>query len=101
MNAHSDSEAERPEADPSGAERPARRREWIKAGSDPLRFEYGRPGQNPSSPAVVVQIAFVEEEKRSSYFHWETYQSHKKGACPSREEAQEAAIEALKEEGQL
>jgi hypothetical protein len=101
MNAHSDPEAQHPEAESSGSRRSGRRREWIKAGSDPLRYEYGRPGQNPSSPAVVGQIAFVEEEKRSSYFHWETYQSHKKGARPSLEEAQEAAIEALKEEGQL
>jgi hypothetical protein len=39
------------------------------------------------------------EEKHSSYFQWETYISHKKGAKPSRKEAQEAAIETLKEEG--
>jgi hypothetical protein len=58
-----------------------------------------RPVLRP--PAIRDQLAFVEEEKHSSYFHWETYTSHEKGAKPSREEAQTAAIEALRQEGTL
>ena len=74
---------------------------WIKAGENPLRFEYGRENETPGAPAIKDQLAFVEEEKHSSYFHWETYTSHEKGAKPSREEAQTAAIEALRQEGIL
>ena len=55
----------------------------------------------PGAPPIEDQLAFVEEEKHSSYFHWETYTSHEKGAKPSREEAQEAAVEALEQEGDL
>lgn len=76
-------------------------RRWIKAGEDPLRFEYGRENETPEAPRVKDQLAFVEEEKHSSYFHWETYTSHEKGAKPSREEAQEAAVEALRKGGGL
>ena len=76
-------------------------REWIKAGEDPLRYEYGRRGSDPGSPAITGQLAYVEEEKHSSYFHWETYKSHEKGAKPSRREAQEAAIQTLKDEERL
>lgn len=76
-------------------------RHWIKAGEDPLRFEYGREDETPGLPTIKDQLAFVEEEKHSSYFHWETYTSHEKGAKPSREEAQKAAVEVLSEEGIL
>ncbi len=72
-------------------------RSWIKAGDDPLRFEYGRESETPGAPPIIDQLAFVEEEKHSSYFHWETYTSHEKGAKPSREEAQTAAVEALEQ----
>jgi hypothetical protein len=76
-------------------------REWIKVGPDPLRYEYGRKNENPLTPAIKDQLAFVEEEQYSSYFHWETYTGHDKGSEPSLEEAQEAAIEALRNEGSL
>ena len=76
---------------------PARR--WIKVGDDPLRFEYGRENENPNSPPIKDQLAFVEEERHSDYFHWETYTSHEKGAEPSVKRAQEAAIEVLRREG--
>jgi hypothetical protein len=76
-------------------------RRWIKVGEDPLRFEYGRENETPGAPPIKDQLAFVEEEKHSSYFHWETYRSHEKGAKPSREEAQEAAVEALREQGRV
>jgi hypothetical protein len=74
---------------------------WIKVGEDPLRYEYGRKNDSPGAPTIQDQLAYVEEEKCSSYFHWETYRSHKKGARPSREEAQAAATEVLKEEGHI
>ena len=73
-------------------------RTWIKVGEDPLRYEYGRKG-GPQGPEVVDQLAYVEEESRSAYFRWETYGEHASGAEPSREEAQEAAVEALIDEG--
>lgn len=76
-------------------------RRWIKAGDDPLRFEYGRENSSPGAPSISDQLAYVEEEKHSSYFHWETYTAHEKGAKPSREEAQEAALQALRDEGAL
>ena len=76
-------------------------RRWIKAGEDPLRYEYGRGNDNPGAPPIKDQLAYVEEEKHSSYFHWETYTSHDKGAKPSREEAQAAALQALRQEGTL
>lgn len=76
-------------------------RRWIKAGEDPLRFEYGRENSNPGAPSVKDQLAYVEEEKHSPYFYWETYTSHDKGAKPSREEAQAAALQALRQEGTL
>lgn len=72
-------------------------REWIKAGEDPLRYEYGRKSDNPRLPPIKDQLAYVEQE-RSGYFRWETYTGHEKGAKPSREQAQEAAIQALKGE---
>lgn len=70
-------------------------REWIKVGDDPLRYEYGSRNDAPGSSTITDQLAYVEEEKYSSYFHWETYTDHEKGAEPSREEAQEAALQAL------
>ncbi|PQJ36822.1 hypothetical protein BSZ35_00260 [Salinibacter sp. 10B] len=73
-------------------------RTWIKVGDDPLRYEYGRENPGPNGPLVKDQLAYVEEEKHSSYFHWETYTRHDKGAKPSREEAQAAAVEALRKE---
>ena len=73
-------------------------RSWIKVGNDPHRFEYGRENPNPSGPSIIDQLAYVEEEKHSSYFHWETYTDHEKGAAPSREEAQALALDALGEE---
>jgi len=76
-------------------------REWIKAGEDPPRYEYGRRNDDPGSPSITDQMAYVEEEKHSSYFHWETYGSHEKGAKPSRKEAQQAAIETLRNEERL
>lgn len=42
---------------------------WIKAGEDPLRFEYGRENSNPGAPSVKDQLAYVEEEEHSPYFH--------------------------------
>jgi len=76
-------------------------REWIKVGDDPLRYEYGRENKNPIGPAIKDQLAYVKEEKYSSYFHWETYRSHEKGAKPSRKEAQEAAVQTLKKNGHV
>jgi len=74
-------------------------RSWIKIGDDPLRYEYGRENPDPGGPQVTDQLAYVEEENHSSYFHWETYTAHEEGARPSRREAQRAAIEALEKEG--
>ena len=83
----------------SGAERSDKLiRRWIKTGEDPLRYEYGRENDRPGTPAVTDQLAYVEEEKHSSYFHWETYTTHEKGAAPSREEAQRKALQALRSE---
>jgi len=76
-------------------------RRWIKAGEDPLRYEYGRENETAGAPSIKDQLAFVEEEKHSTYFHWETYTSHEKGAKPSLGEAQEAAVLALQEEAPL
>lgn len=76
-------------------------REWIKVGPDPLRYEYGRKNENPFSPSIQDQLAFVEEEKFSSRFRWETYTDHDSGSEPGLEEAQQAAIETLKTEGSL
>jgi hypothetical protein len=73
-------------------------RSWIKVGEDPYRFEYGRENPNPNGPPIIDQLAYVEEEKHSPYFHWETYTDHEKGAAPSREEAQASALDALREE---
>ena len=82
-------------------ETPDADRRWIKAGEDPLRFEYGRENETPGAPPITDQLAFVEEERHSSYFHWETYTSHEKGAKPSKKEAQTAAMEALEQAGDL
>lgn len=76
-------------------------RKWIKAGPDPLRYEYGRENKNPFSPSIKDQLAFVEEEKHSTNFYWETYTGHDQGSEPSLEEAKEAAIKTLREEGSL
>lgn len=76
-------------------------RKWIKVGPDPLRYEYGRENKNPFSPPIKDQLAFVEEEQYSTHFRWETYTGHDKGSEPSLEEAQEAAISTLREEGSL
>jgi hypothetical protein len=76
-------------------------RKWVKVGDDPLRYEFGRENETPFSPSVSDQLAYVEEEKYSSYFHWETYKSHEKGAKPSLQEAQEAAIATLESNGYL
>jgi hypothetical protein len=76
-------------------------REWIKVGDAPLRYEYGRKNENAFSPSVQDQLAYVEEEKYSSYFQWETYTGHDKGSEPSLEEAQKTAIETLEEEGSI
>lgn len=76
-------------------------REWIKVGPDPLRYEFGHRNDNPFSPAIKDQLAYVEEEKYSAYFRWETYTEHDKGSEPTVEEAQEAAIQALEEEGSI
>lgn len=76
-------------------------RSWIKAGEDPLRYEYGRENDNSNAPPIKDQLAYVEEEEHSPYFHWETYTSHDKGAKPSREEAQVAALQALRQEDTL
>ena len=73
-------------------------RHWIKVGDDPLRYEYGRKNDHPEAPAVKDQLAYVEEEAHSSYFHWETYRTHEKGAAPSRREAQKKALQALRSE---
>lgn len=83
------------------SEKPESDRRWVKVGEDPLRFEYGRENDTPGAPSIKDQLAYVEEEKHSPYFRWETYTSHEKGAKPSREEAQTAAVEALSEEGVL
>ncbi|MFB6274474.1 MAG: hypothetical protein ABEL51_16440 [Salinibacter sp.] len=82
-----------------GTETSSSDRKWIKVGDDPLRYEYGRENDHPEAPAVEGQLAYVEEEKRSSYFHWETYTTHENGAAPSRREAQDRALRVLKEEG--
>lgn len=71
-------------------------RSWLKVGSAPLRYEFGRENPDSSGPPIIDQIAYVEEEKHSSYFRWETYTNHDKGAEPSRKEAQEADIRALR-----
>ena len=85
--------------DTPGAERSGEKvRRWIKVGDDPLRYEYGRENKTLAAPAIQDQLAYVEEEKHSSYFHWETYTTHEKGAEPTRKKAQAAAIEALREE---
>ena len=76
-------------------------RKWIKVGPDPLRYEYGRENENPVGPPIKDQLAYVEEEKYSNYFRWETYRSHEKGAKPSLEEAKEAAIRTLRENDNL
>ena len=74
---------------------------WIKAGDDPLRYEYGRENDSPTGPPIKDQLAYVEEE-RSGYFKWETYTDpHEKGAAPSRLEAQKKAMEKLKRKGLL
>lgn len=76
-------------------------RKWIKAGPDPLRYEYGRENPDPGGALIRDQLAYVERE-RSGYFKWETYTDpHLGGAAPSRDEAQEAAEKALKEVGAL
>ena len=76
-------------------------RSWIKVGDDPYRFEYGRENSDPTGPAIVDQLAYVEEE-RSGYFRWETYTNpHEKGAKPDRMQAQEKALEVLREKGQI
>lgn len=82
-----------------GRETTSPNRRWIKVGDDPLRYEYGLENDHPEAPPVKDQLAYVEEEKRSSYFHWETYTTHENGAAPSRREAQERALRVLNEEG--
>jgi len=67
-------------------------RRWTKAGEDPLRFEYGRENETPGAPRTKEQLAFVEEEKHSSYFHWETYTSHEKGAKPGQVQAGQHSV---------
>ena len=57
---------------------------WIKVGEDPIRYEYDREG-GPRGPAVVDQLAYVEEEPHSAYFRWETYGEHASGTEPNRE----------------
>lgn len=79
-------------------EQSAGNRQWIKVGDDPLRYEYGRESSSSFLPQVKDQLAYVEAEKYSSYFHWETYTNpHEKGAAPDVEQAQQRAIEALRE----
>jgi hypothetical protein len=74
-------------------------RRWIKVGDDPLRYEYGRESDNPFLPKVKDQLAFVEEEKYSSQFHWETYTDpHKKGTAPDVDRAQKEAQEVLQKQ---
>jgi hypothetical protein len=76
-------------------------RSWIKAGEDPLRYEYGRENPNPLIPPIKDQLAYVERE-RGGYFKWETYTNpHEEGASPSRKEAQEQAEEVLRRQGLL
>ena len=76
-------------------------RSWIKVGENPFRFEYGRKNDSPRGPRMRDQLAYVEEE-RSGYFRWETYTDpHEKGAKPDREQAQEKALEVLREKGQI
>lgn len=74
-------------------------RSWIKAGDDPYRYEYGRGNPNPLGAPIKDQLAYVEQE-RSGYFRWETYTDpHEKGAAPDRMQAQEKALETLREKG--
>lgn len=76
-------------------------REWIKTGSDPRRWEYGRENTNPFGPQTKDVLAYVEQE-RSGWFKWETYTNpHRKGAKPDRMQAQEAALGVLEEAGLL
>ena len=76
-------------------------RTWIKAGPDPLRYEYGRENPSPSGPPIKDQLAYVEQE-RSGHFRWETYTDpHFKGSAPDRERAQAKALDVLKEAGRV
>lgn len=75
-------------------------RTWIKVGEDPYRYEDGRENPDPAGPLVTDQLAYVEEEKHSPYFRWETYTDpHEEGAAPDVEAAQEKALEALQKHG--
>ncbi|MBB4089595.1 hypothetical protein [Salinibacter ruber] len=76
-------------------------REGIKFGDAPLRYEYGRENENIFSPSVKDQLAYVEEEKYSSYFQLKTCTGHDKGSEPSLKEAQETAIGTLRDEGSI
>ena len=72
-------------------------RAWIKVGSDPRRWEYGRENDSPFGPQMKDVLAYVEQE-RSGWFKWETYTDpHKIGAKPDRMQAQESAIEVLRD----
>jgi hypothetical protein len=74
---------------------------WIKVGDDPYRFEYGHRNDSPRGARVEDALAYVEEE-RSGYFRWEAYTDpHEKGAKPDRMQAQEKALEVLREKGQI
>lgn len=72
-------------------------REWMQVGTDPLRYEYGRPGASHGRPADV--LAYVERE-RSGRFRWDVYRGTRTGkAAPSLQEAKQRALDTLEERG--
>ena len=77
------------------------KRKWIKAGPDPLRYEYGRDNPDAGGAPIIDALAYVEREP-SGYFKWGLYRGERnEQAAPSLKEAQAAAVSALEEAGVL
>jgi len=47
-------------------------REWIKAGPDPLRYEYARENPDAGGAPIIDALAYVEQTG-TGHFAWETY----------------------------
>ena len=77
------------------------KREWIKAGPDPLRYEYGRDNPNAGGAPIIDALAYVEQS-RTGRFEWETYTDpHFKGNAPDRDAAQAEALKILRQAGRI